>query len=242
MSTAVMTKRIAEASPRFKARMAGVSYLLGSLTSVFGQMVVLGMLVVPASATATAANILSHQSLFRLGFVASLMTVPFHLIWAVLFYGLFKPVNRSVSLLAGFVMLLGCAMWGLSSLFHLAPLLLLQGSSLSAFAPEQLQALALILLKLNAQAYDIGLVFFGFWCVLIGYLIFRSTFLPRIIGVLEVLAGFGYLTLLWRPLAHYLYPYNLALAGPGEISLMLWLLVQGVNEQRWKEQASADLR
>ena len=238
MSRAVMTKRIAEASPRFKARMAGVSYLFGSLTSVFGQMVVLGMLVVPASATATAANILSHQSLFRLGFVASFMTVPFHLIWAVLFYGLFKPVNRSVSLLAGFVMLLGCAMWALSSLFHLAPLVVLQGSSLSAFAPEQLQALALILLKLNAQAYDIGLVFFGFWCVLIGYLIFRSTFLPRIIGVLEVLAGFGYLSLLWRPLAHYLYPYNLALAGPGELSLMLWLLVKGVNEQRWKEQAS----
>ena len=106
MSTAVMTEPIAEASPRFKARMAGVSYLLGSLTSVFGQMVVLGMLVVPASATATAASILSHESLFRLGSVASLMTVPFHLIWAVLFYGLFKPVNRSVSLLAGFVMLL----------------------------------------------------------------------------------------------------------------------------------------
>ena len=227
-----------ELSPRFKARMAGVCYVLGSLTSVFGQMVVLGMLVVPASATATAANILSHESLFRLGFVASLMTVPFHLIWAVLFYGLFKPVNRSVSLLAGFVMILGCAMWALSSLFHLAPLLLLQGSSLSAFVPEQLQALALILLKLNAQAYDIGLVFFGFWCVLVGYLIFRSTFLPRIIGVLEVLAGLGYLTLLWRPLAHYLYPYNLALAGPGEISLMLRLLVKGVNEQRWKEQAS----
>jgi hypothetical protein len=95
-----------------------------------------------------------------------------------------------------------------------------------------------MLVKLNAQAYDIGLVFFGFWCVLIGYLIFRSTFLPRIIGVLEVLAGLGYLTLLWRPLAHSLYPYNLALAGPGEISLMLWLLVKGVNEQRWKEQAN----
>jgi len=241
MSITAVTRmqRITEASPRSKARMAGVSYLLGSLTSVFGQMVVLGMLVVPASATATAANILSHQSLFRLGFVASLMTVPFHLVWAVLFYGLFKPVNRSVSLLAGFVLLLGCAMWALSSLFQLAPLLVLQGeSSLSAFAPEQLKALALMLIKLNAQAYDIGLVFFGFWCVLIGYLIFRSTFLPRIIGMLEVLAGFGYLTLLWRPLAHYLYPLNLALAGPGEISLMLWLLVKGVNEQRWKEQAS----
>jgi hypothetical protein len=230
-----------EASPRFKARMAGVSYLLGSLTSVFGQMVVLGMLVVPASATATAANILSHESLFRLGFVASIMTAPFHLVWAVLFYDLFKPVNRSVSLLAVFALLLGCAMWTLSSLLQLAPLVVLQGmNSLSAFAPEQLQALALIFLKLNALAYDIGLVFFGFWCVLIGSLIFKSTFLPRIIGVLYMLAGVGYLTLLWRPLAHYLYPYNLALAGPGEISLMLWLLVRGVDEQRWKEQASLD--
>ncbi len=239
MSTVVVTKRIAEASPRFKARMAGVSYLLGALTSVLGQMVVLGMLVEPGSATATAANILSHESLFRLGFVCSLMTVPFHLVWAVLFYGLFGPVNSSVSLLAVFILLLGCTMWTLSSLLHLAPLVVLQSKiSLSAFAPEQLQALALMLLKLNARAYDIGLVFFGFWCALIGYLIFRSTFMPRIIGVLEVLAGVGYVTLLWQPLAHYLYPYNLALAGPGEISLMLWLLVKGVNEQRWKEQAS----
>jgi len=234
-----MTKRMAEASPRFKARMAGVSYLLGALTSVLGQMVVLGMLVEPGSATATAANILSHEPLFRLGFVSSLMTVPFHLMWAVLFYGLFRPVNKSVSLLSGLVMLVACTMWALSSLLHLAPLVVLQSkSSLSAFAPEQLQALALMLLKLNARAYDLGLVFFGFWCVLIGYLIFRSTFMPRIIGALEVLAGMGYLTLLWHTLAHYLYPYNLALAGPGEISLMLWLLVKGVNEQRWKEQAS----
>jgi hypothetical protein len=111
-------------------------------------------------------------------------------------------------------------------------------SSLSAFAPEQLQTLALILLKLNGQAYDIGLVFFGLWCILIGYLIAKSTFLPRTIGILYALAGLGYLTLLWQPLAHYLYPYNLALAGPGEISLLFWLLVKGVNVQRWHEQAS----
>jgi hypothetical protein len=199
-----------------------------------------GMLVVSGSATATAANILSHEPLFRLGFLFSLMTVPFHLVWAVLFYGLFKPMNKSVSLLAGFVMLVACAMWALSSLLYVAPLLVPQGkTSLSAFAPEQLQALALMLLKLNAQAYDIGLVFFGFWCVLIGYLILRSTFLPRIIAVLEVVAGLGYLTLLWRPLAHYLYPYNLALAGPGEVSLLLWLLVKGVNVRKWKETAGA---
>jgi hypothetical protein len=220
--------------------MAGVSYLVGALLSVLGQMVVLGMIVVSGNATATVANMLSHESLFRLGFVLSIMTVPFHLVWAVLFNGLFRPVNRNVSLLAGFVMLMACMMWTLSSLLYLAPLLVLQGKiALSAFAPEQLQAVVLTLLKLNAFAYDIGLVFFGFWYVLIGYLIFRSTFLPRIIGALGVLAGCGYLTLLWQPLAHYLYPYNLALAGPGEISLLLWLIVKGVNARKWKETAGA---
>jgi hypothetical protein len=233
-----MTVGTVDTSPQLHARVAGASYLLGSLTSVLGQMVVLGMLVVSGSATATAANILSHESLFRLGFVSSLMAVPFHVVWAALFYGLFKPVNRSVSLLAAFVMLVACAMWALSSLLYLSPLLVLQSKgSLSALAPDQLQALALVFVKLNAQAYDIGLVFFGFWCVLVGYLVFRSTFLPRTIGVLEVLAGLGYLTLLWRPLAHYLYPYNLALAGPGEISLLVWLLVKGVNVRRWNEAA-----
>src|SRR5262249_32905096 len=121
-----------------------------------------------------------------------------------------------------------------------APLLVLQGTrSLSAFAPEQLQALVLVLSKLNGQAFDIGLVFFGLWCVLIGNLIFRSTFLPRTIGVLYALAGVGYLTLLWQPLAKYLYPYNLALAGPGEISLLLWLLVKGVSIDKWKEAAES---
>ena len=235
-----MTDRTGDGSPQLYARMAGVSYLLGILTSVFGQMIVRDMLVVPGSAAATASNLLSHESLFRLGFVSSLMTVPFHLAWAVLFYRLFAPVNRSVSLLAGFVMVVGCTMWAVSSLLYYAPLLVLQGKDvLSAFAPAQLQALAVMLLKMNVLAYDIGLVFFGLWCALVGYLILKSSFLPRVIGMLEVLAGVGYLTLLWRPLARFLYPYNLALAGPGEISLLLWLLVKGVNDQKWKETAGA---
>jgi hypothetical protein len=219
--------------------MAGGSYFVGALLSVLGQMVILGTIVVSGNAAATVANILSHDTLFRLGFVLSLMTVPFHLVWAVLFNGLFKPVNRSVTLLAGFVMVIACVMWALSSLLYIAPLLVLQGKiAVSAFSAEQLQALVLTLLKLNALTYDIGLVFFGFWYVLIGYLIFKSTFLPRIIGALGVIAGIGYLTLLWQPLAHFLYPYNLALAGPGEISLMLWLIVKGVNVSKWKAVAS----
>ena len=235
-----MTDGTVDTSPQLYARIAGVSYLVGALLSVLGQMVVLGMIVVSGNATATVANMLSHETLFRLGFVLSVMTVPFHLVWAVLFNGLFRPVNRNVSLLAGFVMLMACVMWTLSSFLLFAPWVLLQSRiAVSAFAPEQLQGLVLTLLTLNALSYDIGLVFFGFWYVLIGYLIFRSTFLPRIIGALGVLAGFGYLTLLWQPLAHYLYPYNLALAGPGEISLLLWLIGRGVNARKWKETAGA---
>ena len=111
--------------------------------------------------------------------------------------------------------------------------------SFSAFSVEQLQALGLVFLTWNVQAYNTFLVFFGFWCIVIGYLVVRSTFMPRILGVLEALAGLCWLTFLWPPLGHYLSPYNQVLAAVGELLLMLWLLVMGVNVQRWNEQARA---
>jgi hypothetical protein len=236
-----MMERIAEASPRFKARMAGVFQLLEALTATFGQVVVLGWLVVSGNAAATAANILGHERLFWLGFASSLIGVAFHIAWALLMYELLKPVNRSLSLLAAFVILVGCAIQALTSLLYLAPLLILQGGrSLSAFTAEQLQALALMFLKLNAYAFNIDLVFFGLWCVLTGYLIFRSTFLPRILGVLLAISGLGFVTYLYPPLAYHLFmPYIAAASALGEIPLELWLIVMGVNAQRWKEQASA---
>src|SRR5208337_433702 len=235
-----MMERIAEASPRFKARMAGAFQLLEAVTAAFGEVIVPGRLVVAGNAAATAANILGHERLFWLGFASSLIGVAFHIAWALLIYELLKPVNRSVSLLAAFVILVGCAIQALTSLLYLAPLLILQGgSSLSAFTPEQLQALALMFLKLNAYAFDIYLVFFGFWCVLIGYLIFRSTFLPRVLGVLLAISGLGWVTYLSPPLANYLWPFIAAASALGEIPLELWLIVMGVNVQRWKEQASA---
>jgi hypothetical protein len=118
-------------------------------------------------------------------------------------------------------------------------LVVLEGS-VSAFTTEQLQALALTLLRLNASAFDIYLVFFGLWCVLIGFLIFRSTFLPRVLGVLLTIAGLGWMTYLSPPLGHYLFlPYIAGASAIGEIPLMLWLLLVGVNDERWKGQASA---
>jgi hypothetical protein len=111
---------------------------------------------------------------------------------------------------------------------------------LSVFTAEQLQALALVFLRLRAAAYHtIGLVFFGLYCLLVGILILRSTFLPRILGVLMALAGLSYLLFLSAPLARSLQPCILVFPGVGQISLTLWLLATGVNAQRWKEQASA---
>jgi len=233
-----MMERIAEASPRFKARMTGVFEVLEGMTSAFGQVFVLGRLVVFSDAAATAANILGHQRLFWLGFVSSLIGVACHIAWTLLFYELFKPVNRSLSLLAAFVGLVVCGLQALTSLLYLAPLLILQGgSSVSAFTAEQLQALALIFLKLNAYAFEIDLVFFGFWCVLAGYLIFRSTFLPRILGVLLAIDGLGWAIYMYPPMANQLFPFIAAASALAEIPLQLWLVVMGVNPQRWKEQA-----
>jgi hypothetical protein len=235
-----MMERIAEASPRLKARMAGVCQLMEAVSAAFGEVIIPGKLVVAGNAAATAANILGHERLFWLGFVLSLIGVAFHIAWALLMYELLNPVNRSLSRLAAFVILVGCAIQALTSLLYLAPLIILQGgSSLSAFAPEQLQALALVFLRLNDYAFQIYLVFFGAWCLLIGYLIFRSTFLPRILGVLLAISGLGWVTYLYPPLAHRVYPFIAAASALGEIPLELWLIVMGVNVQRWKEQASA---
>ena len=241
MSAGEMTQRIAEASPRFKARIAGVFYLLTTLTRMFVEIFVRNRLVVSDDAAATATNILAHEPLWRWGFAADIIAFASYVALTALFYELFKPVNRSVSLVAAFFSLVACAVQAVSSLFHLAPLVLLGGTPyLRVFNVEQLQALALMFLRLRAQCYhNIGLVFFGLYCLLIGYLIFRSTFLPRIIGVLMMLAGLSYLMFLSPPFARYLQPYILFFPGVGQISLTLWLLVKGVNEQRWKERASA---
>jgi len=233
-----MTKRAKEWSPKAKARLAGVFQALEGTTSTLGQVFLLGRLIVVGNAAATAANILKHETLFRLGFASSLFGVVFHLAWAFLFFQLFKPVNRSVSFGAVIVILVGCALQAVAALLYLAPLLVLTaGSSLSALNQEQLQALAYMFLKLNSLAFNTYLVFFGLWCVLIGYLIFRSTFLPRILGLLLAIDGIGWMTFMSPPLGHYLFPIIAVASGLAEIPLQLWLLIFGVNNERWKAQA-----
>jgi uncharacterized membrane protein YidH (DUF202 family) len=226
-----------KASPRPKVRTTGVVYLLYFLTVISADFFVKG-LVVSGDAAATANNILAHESLFRAGFAINLIATALYVAMTALFYELFKPVNKSLSLLAAFVGLVGCAIQAVSYVCYLAPFVLLRRAQyLSVFTVEQLQALVLMLLKLRSQAEQIGLVFFGFFDFLIGCLILRSTFLPRILGGFMVLAGLGWLVFLSPPLANHLSHYILPLGFLAELLLMLWLLVKGVNVQRWQEQA-----
>lgn len=240
MSSAATLERIAEMSPRVKGRIAGAFEALEGFSSSYGQVIILGKLVVAGDAAATAANILGHERQLWLGFALSVAGVVFHLAWAFLFYELFKPVRRSVSLFAVFVILVCCAIQALTALLYIAPLLMLQGgSSLSAFTPGQLQGLAMVFIKLNGYAFDLDLVFFGLWCILTGYLIFKSTFLPRVLGVLLAIDGLGWMLYMCPPVAYRLFPFIAGASAIAEIPLQLWLLVMGVNPVKWKQQANA---
>ena len=225
-------------SPRGKARLAGIFEALEGFPAVFGQVYVLGSVVVAGNAAATAHNILAHEALFRLGFAIPLLAVGFHIAWAVLFYQLFRVVNQIVNLLAISVILVGCAIQALAAVLYLMPLLILQGGhSLSSFSAAQQQSLALWSIDVSHAAFNVYLIFFGLWCVLTGYLIFRSTFLPRLLGVLLMIDGLGWMLFLWPPFANAIYPVISVAAGLAEFSLLIWLLAFGVNNERWHQQA-----
>jgi len=239
-----MIERITEASPRFKARIAGGLWLMVIVAGMTA-FVIRSPMIARGDAVATATNILASESLFRFGFAADLVAGACYMGVTVLLYDLLKPVSRSVSLLAAFFGLGGIAIGAATSLVRLAPLVLLRSDQyLSTFTPNQLQTMALAALRLYEQAFLIAMVFFGLQCVLVGCLIVRSTFLPRILGVLLALGGLSYVI---SSLANFLAPAFGARLAPfivpaailGEGSLTLWLLLMGVNAQRWNEQASA---
>jgi hypothetical protein len=240
MNPAVVMDEISATSPRVKARIAGSLYLLGFVTGIFAQGFVSARLVVDGDAAATAANILTHRGLFELGFTIYLIEMASQIALTALFYDLLKPAGRSVSVVAAFLGLAGCIIKTFSRLFFIAPLFILGGAHyLSVFSTAQLQALALLFLKVNDRGAGIALAFFGFYAILSGYLIIKSTFLPRILGVISVVAGVGWLTFLYPPLGYRLFFYVAPVGLLGALALMFWLLVFGVNEQRWKQQASA---
>ncbi|HMF28199.1 MAG TPA: DUF4386 domain-containing protein [Candidatus Cybelea sp.] len=215
--------------------MIGIFYILLFASGL--DQYVFRKLVVRGDAAVTATNIQSHQTLWLAGFAAALLGIAFYLVITALFYRLFTPVSRTLSLCAAFFSLTGCIIQAFALVFRLMPLIVLGDSAaFSAFQPDQLHALALISLNSYVRAYDISLVFFGFYLLQLAYLVFRSTFLPRWLAPVVAL-GLGWSVFLYPPLARALSPY-VALSSVGEVLLVLWLLVKGVDEQRWHEQAT----
>ncbi len=239
-----MTDRTVETSPRLRARIAGGFYLLTIIAGVFAELFVRGALVVRDDPAATATNISAHETLYRLGLAADLIMLVYYLAVTLLFYDLFKPVGKSLSLLAAFFSLVGIAVLAVNSLNLLSPLVFLGGAQyLSAFETNQLQALALASLRMHARGYVLSGVFFGIYMLLLGHLIFRSGFLPRMLGALMAVGGVSFLI---NSFAIFLLPALAArlpemgmLGGVAELLLSLWLLAQGLNAPKWEEKAGA---
>jgi hypothetical protein len=215
-------------------------YLLTMLAGIFAQGFVSGRLVVPGAAAATSARILANKGLFELGFTAYMIEMASQTALTALFYELLAPGSRSVSLVAAFIGLGGCVIKIVSRLFYLAPLLALAGAHyLKVFDRQQLQALGLLFLEVNDHGAGMSLAFFGLYAVLTGYLIARSSFLPRILGVWSVVAGLGWLSFLSPTLGYRVFTYAAAFGFLGALALILWLLVFGLKEGEWYEQAGA---
>ena len=232
-----MTVSGREVSPKLLARMAGLFFLLTILAGIFAQGLVSERLIIFSDASATATNILSHKGLFQLGLTVYLIEMACQIAMITLFYVLLRPVSRNLNLVSTVWGLAGCFIKTFARVFYIASLFPLGGSrALSGFSVEQLQQLALILLRINDLGAAVALGFFGLETTVKGYLIFRSTFLPRWLGVLSIISGAGWLTFLYPPLGYRAFPIIALIGLVGSVAMIFWLLVFGVNEQRWIEQ------
>jgi hypothetical protein len=189
-----MTDHGAETSAGLEARMAGFLYLLNIAAGAFIYGFVRSTTITPGDPSTAASNILQHALLYRLGFLTGIVPVLCNVPLALIFYDPFKVVNRNLSALVAFFILVATAIESANLLNYYAPLILLEGGDPSAFKPEQLHAFAYMSLALHAIGFNLAVVFFAFYDLLIGYLVFRSGFLPRILGVLMVVAGLCYLS------------------------------------------------
>lgn len=240
-----MTNHTYEMSPQVYARINGVLYLIIIAAGILGEIFVRGRLVVSGDATATANQLMASPLLWRIGIAGDIIMHVCDVPVMLIFYLLLKPVNRNLALLALLFNLIQTAVLVANKLLLLLPLFLLGNADyLKAFAPDQLQALAYLAIRVHSYGFGVGLIFFGFTCLVTGYLIFRSGYLPWIFGILLQLAGLSYLVnsfalLLAPAFAALINPAILLPAFIGELSLCLWLLVKGINVEQWEKWALA---
>lgn len=222
------------------ARLAGFLYLLTVPLGVFTIMYVPSSLIVPGDAAATAHNIMASESLFRLGIVSALLGQIIAILYVLILYRILKPVSKDIAALMVVFALTGVPMTMLNEFTQLAVLQLLSGADyLTLFTTAQLQALAYLFVRLHSYGFSIAFIFSGLWLLPLGYLVFKSGFLPRILGVLLIIGGFGYLIDIF---AGFLFPgSNLSIGlftGLAEIFFVLWLLIKGVDVEKWEKRAA----
>jgi hypothetical protein len=223
------------------ARIAGLLYLLMAPFAIFGIMYVPSKLIVPGDAATTANNIMASESLFRLGIVSALITQIIGILVVLVLYKLLKPVNKTYAVLMVVFLLVSVPIAMLNELNQLAVLLLLGGADyLTAFTAGQLQALVPLFLDLHGHGLSIATIFWGLWLFPMGYLVFKSGYLPRILGVLLIIACFGYLV---DFVTFFLFPnFDVGISsftGWGEVLFPLWLLIKGVNVEQWEKRTLA---
>jgi hypothetical protein len=238
-----MITRTAETSPLVYARVAGFLILIILVASPFSLVYFPSTLIVPGDATATADNIRASEWLFPLGIVSQSVVFLTEIVLTVLLYVLLRAVSRTLSLVAAFARLAMAVIQGINLLPYFIALLLLSGAGyLTVFEPDQLDALALLFLNANEYGVYIWELFFGLHLLVLGYLIFRSGYFPRILGVLVVVGSLGYLI---DGYGNILFPNHEEIFGVvvgvtsiiGELPFFLWLLIKGVNVKRYNERA-----
>ncbi len=233
-----MTPRTTEPSPQLRARLAGGLYLMLGVFAGFALQYVPSRLIVSGNAAASVSNILASETLFRLGIVSNLISVIVNIFLVLALYQLLKPVNSNMAVLMVILLLVSTPLSMLNELNNIAILLLVH--SPAGFTAEQVHVLVSLFLNLHAYGYTIAEIFFGLWLFPMGYLVFTSGFLPRILGVLLIIGCFGYLAqsvvdLLVPNSGVIIYLYT----SWGELIFPLWLVIKGVNVAQWEKRAHA---
>jgi hypothetical protein len=237
--------RSTKISPLANARIVGGLYCLIIVLGITSEAAIRRSLIVDGDAAATAANILASEGLFRFGFFADSIVFLCDAAVAVLLYALLRPVNRTVAMAAAAFRLTQTAVLASNLLNQHVALLVLTDSDYATFDTAQRNTLAYLMLDRHAYGYDLGLLFFGVHCLLLGYLIAKSTFLPKILGALLMAASFVYLI---GSYVHFLAPALVPTIAPiyivavvAEVGICGWLLVKGVNVGRWEAMSAGAL-
>jgi hypothetical protein len=228
-----------EPSPRTVARLIGILTLLTVVGGAYSLGYVGRSLIVWRDAGTTAINILAHRNLYLSAVAVYLVEMALSVATTALFYVLLKPAGRSLALVTLCLGMTACVIKTVGRVLFAAPLYVLGSTRFHALGPETLNDVSLLLLLVNDHAAGIAMAFFGFQSLLAGWLMLRATFLPRVLGVLSIVGGLAWLTHVWPPLGYRLGVYGLLVGVVGVLVQIFWLLVFGVNEQRWHEQARA---